>query len=106
MAFRVELTSRAIQDLDVILEWLVGHEAGETGLRWFEKMREAVVSLADYPYRCSLAPESREFPFEVHQLLYGKKRHAYRILFAIEAETVIVLHVRHGRQQPLSGQRG
>ena len=58
-------------------------------------------SLDEFPERCPLAPESPVFPFEVRQLLYGHPPHEYRILFTIEAKTVYVLHVRHGRRQPL-----
>ena len=48
-----------------------------------------------------LAPESSRFPFEVRQLLYGRKPHVYRILFTIEGDTVHVLHIRRPRQQLL-----
>jgi hypothetical protein len=33
MAFRVKQTAEADHDLDLILEWLVARQAGETGLR-------------------------------------------------------------------------
>lgn len=51
--------------------------------------------------RCPLAPESGLFPFEVRQLLYGHKPHVYRILFTVQGNVVYVLHIRHGRRQPL-----
>ena len=51
-----------------ILEWLLAHEAGETGPRWFRNMKEAVASVSELPHRCSLAPENQHFPFEVRQL--------------------------------------
>jgi hypothetical protein len=41
------------------------------------------------------------FPFEVRRLLYGRKPHAYGVLFTIEGDTVSVLHIRHGRRQPI-----
>lgn len=104
MAFRVEQTQRAKRDLDAILEWLLEHEAGETGLRWFRRMKEAIDSLSELPHRCSLAPENADFPFEVRQLLYGSKPSVYRILFTISGDRVIVLHIRHGRRQRLSKQ--
>lgn len=104
MAFRVELTSGAKHDLDDILDWLLTHEVGDAGFRWFRRMRESIDSLAEFPRRCAFAPESSAFPFEVRQLLYGRKPHAYRILFTIEGDRVIVLHVRHGRRQRLTHQ--
>ena len=73
MAFRVKTTTKAKRDLDDILKRLLSQEAGETGLRWFQGLHEAVATLADSPQRCALAPENAVFPFEVRHLLYGRK---------------------------------
>jgi len=73
MAFRVEVTPSAKKDSNAILEWLLSQHAGETGLRWFRKMEEAIDSLAYLPERCKLAPEDRSVPFEIRQLLYGHR---------------------------------
>jgi plasmid stabilization system protein ParE len=73
-------------------------------VRWFRKLREEIASLSELPHRCPLAPESQEFPFEVvRQLIYGQKPHLYRVRFTIEADTVVVLHLRHGRRRRFSG---
>jgi plasmid stabilization system protein ParE len=101
MAFRVEPTAQAKQDLVGILEWLLAQGADEPALRWFFKLEEAIASLGELPYRCPLAPESKEFPFEVRQLLHGRKPHQYRVLYTIDGETVVVLHIRHGRRRHL-----
>lgn len=100
MAFRVELTAQADRDLSNISEWLQASGAGEAGLRWFLRLEEACQSLSEFPQRCGLAQESAEFPFEVRQLIYGRKPHLYRILFTIESGTVVILHIRHGRRLP------
>ena len=99
MAFRVEPTAQAKHDSNGILEWLLERGAGEAGLRWFFKLEEAIASLSELPYRCPFAPESREFPFEVRQLLHGRKPNQYRVLFTIDGKTVVVLHIRHGRRR-------
>jgi plasmid stabilization system protein ParE len=101
MAFRVETSAQAESDASAILEWLLAQHAGETGLRWFFAMEDAIASLATVPERCPLAPETVRFPFEVRQLFYGRKPHVYRILFTIEGDIVNVLHIRHGRRRPL-----
>lgn len=101
MTFRVETSAEAEQDADAILEWLISQHAGDTGLRWFLALQGAIASLAQFPERCSVAPESSTFPFEVRHLLYGDPPHVYRILFTIQDKTVYILHVRHGRRQPL-----
>ena len=102
MAFRVEITAEAQEDADAILAWLLSEGAGETGLRSFLGLEGAMASLSSFPKRCALAPENREFPFEVRQLLYGRKPHVYRILFTMDAHVVQVLHIRHGRRSPAS----
>jgi plasmid stabilization system protein ParE len=102
MAFRVRQTAQADHDLDAILEWLMAQQAGETGLRWFRGLKDSLDSLSELPQRCSLAPEDADFPFEIRQLLYGRKPHQYRVLFTIAADSVVILHIRHGRRLPLA----
>lgn len=57
------------------------------------------------PKRCPLARENEYFSQEIRQLLYGKGRNSYRILFTIlegsSVSTVRVLHIRHATQQTL-----
>lgn len=101
MTFRVETTAAAEQEADAILDWLLSEHAGEAAIRWFLALQDAIASLAEFPARCALAPENSAFPFEVRQLLYGHAPHVYRVLFMIEERTVYILHVRHGRRQPL-----
>jgi plasmid stabilization system protein ParE len=64
--------------------------------------KKAIASLSELPTRCSLAPENKDFPFEVRQLFYGSTHHRYRILFTIEDDTVTVLHIRHGRRDSIT----
>jgi plasmid stabilization system protein ParE len=102
MTYRVETSVRAEHDGNAILEWLNAQGAGGAGRRWFLALEDAIASLGEFPERCPLAPENREFPFEVRQLLYGKKPHVYRILFTVEGDLVRVLHLRHSRRNPFS----
>jgi len=57
------------------------------------------------PKRCALARENKLFTKEIRQLLYGKGRNTYRIIFTvIENEDdyfVRILHVRNALQQSL-----
>ena len=100
MAYHVEIANSAQTEADEILNWLIAQHAGETGLRWFRALYDAIDSLSNFPERCSMAPEKNEFSAEVRQLLYGRKPHQYRILFTIEGETVQIIHIRHSRGQP------
>ncbi|MFM6897023.1 MAG: type II toxin-antitoxin system RelE/ParE family toxin, partial [Microcystis panniformis] len=42
-----------------------------------------IATLQEKPQRCALAVEHEIFPEEVRQLLYGKAKNVYRVLFAI-----------------------
>jgi hypothetical protein len=57
------------------------------------------------PKRCPLARENQYFSKEIRQLLYGKGRNSYRILFTIaeseDVPAVRILHIRHAAQQTL-----
>jgi plasmid stabilization system protein ParE len=68
---------------------------------WFNGVLDSILKLETLPDRCPLAPESHAFDHEIRQLLYGKRQHAYRILYDIRGETVRILHVRHGARRLL-----
>ncbi|MGA3078272.1 MAG: type II toxin-antitoxin system RelE/ParE family toxin [Bryobacteraceae bacterium] len=102
IAFLVETTPESERDAEAILEWLFSQHAGDTGIRWFLALEDAIASLAISPARCPLAPEDAESPFEVRHLLYGRRPHVYRVLFTIKGDTVTILHIRHGRRQAVS----
>jgi hypothetical protein len=61
-----------------------------------------IATLQEKPRCCALAIEHEIFPEEVHQLLYGKAKNMYRVLFVIRENTVYVLCVRHSAQAPLT----
>ncbi len=67
---------------------------------WYYELQDAIASLQQFPYRCSVAPEAAIIGREIRQLWVGKGRN-YRILFVVEEDTVAILHIRHRRQAPL-----
>ncbi|MFK0729886.1 MAG: type II toxin-antitoxin system RelE/ParE family toxin [Gloeotrichia echinulata HAB0833] len=66
---------------------------------------KVIESLSQMPKRCSLARENDYFSQEIRQIIYGRGRNSYRIIFTIlvgeEISTVRVLHIRHAAQQTL-----
>ena len=97
MTHAVHITTRALREIDEALAWL-SERAPAAAARWHERLLEAVRSLEDNPARCGLAPESEWYPGELRQLLYGKRRGVYRILYEIRGNTVYILRVRHSAQ--------
>ncbi len=97
MRFRVRTSQRAQADIEDIYCWIAEHEGDPQGaLRWVEGLESAIDSLREFPSRCALAPEAGFFEREVRQLLY----HSHRVLFAIDADEVLVFHIRHGSRVP------
>jgi hypothetical protein len=63
-------------------------------------------TLRTNPTRCPVDTDSAAYGEEVRMLLYGKRHGKYRILFAIRADIVHVLTVRHSARQSLSEELG
>ncbi len=100
MAYRIRLTPRAEQDLDRIYA-TVSREAPFRGPRWFDCFEQSMLSLSDFPERCAIVPKLCSNQRTVRQLLFGRRRHVYRIYFAVFTDVVTILHVRHGaRKEP------
>src|SRR5262245_37801950 len=94
MNYRVVIQPRAQRDIDDAFRW-VQQQAPERAARWYNALVAAIDSLQTLPARCGLAPEADIFEKEIRQLLHGKRRGVYRILFTIEGDIVSVLAVRH-----------
>jgi plasmid stabilization system protein ParE len=93
----VRIAAQAWAELDEAFGWL--HERSPSAAaRWYERLMEAVQSLETNPERCGVAPEEEWYQGGLRQLLYGKRRGVYRILFEIRGRTVYVLRVRHSAQ--------
>ena len=104
MKFRVDVTQVA---KDQIRQIYIQYKQEFPSLAdsWFIGLFKTLDTLKQFPNRCPLAPENDEFEDEVRQLLYGKRRNAYRILFTVQKGTVYVLHVRHHAQARLTAER-
>ncbi|MBI2203433.1 MAG: type II toxin-antitoxin system RelE/ParE family toxin [Candidatus Rokubacteria bacterium] len=100
MPYRVEIAPSATEDIEAAYLWIRRRSPAVAAV-WFNGLDHAVASLEENPRRCSLAPEADAFLEEIRQLLYGKRRHVYRILFTVVGRTVRVLHVRHAARPTL-----
>lgn len=101
MAFQVEITPIAEAQIDLAYRWYRERNP-ELADRWFRGLMNAIATLQEKPQRCTLAVEYEIFSEEVRQLLYGKAKNVYRVLFTIRDTTVYVLFVRHSAQVPLT----
>ncbi len=103
MAFQVRVTQTAKAEIDTAYSWLRQRNPVYAD-KWFRELMDTIATLQEKPLRCALAPENDGLSEEICQLIYGKSRNKYRILFVIREDTVFVLHVRHSSQAPLIGE--
>ncbi|MBN3908771.1 MAG: type II toxin-antitoxin system RelE/ParE family toxin [Nostoc sp. NMS1] len=105
MKYRIEISSVAEFEADSAFLRLSQVISPSRASQWYAELLQAIDSLSQMPKRCPLAPENEYFSQEIRQLLYGRGRNSYRILFTIldgqEASTVRILHIRHAAQQIL-----
>lgn len=105
MKYRIEISSVAEAETDGAFLNLSQLTSPVKASQWYSGLLEAIESLSVMPNRCSLARENKYFSQEIRQLLYGRGRTSYRILFTIleigEVNTVRILHIRHFSQQSI-----
>jgi plasmid stabilization system protein ParE len=101
MKYRVVMSQSALDQIASVYRW-IAKRAPVTANRWYAKLKKTLESLDSLPDRCLLSPEGELFQLPVKQLLYGKPRKAYRILFYQSENTVTVLNIIHGSHQFLS----
>ena len=70
--------------------------------RWHAGILRKIRSLADHPEMWPLADEAEDLEMELREVLFGRRRQVYRILFTIDGTTVHIHRVRHGSQDRLS----
>ena len=101
MVFQVKTTKTAELQIETTYLWLKKRNSTYAD-KWFKGLMNVIASLQEKPRRCSLATENKMFPEEVRQLLYGKSRNRYRILFTIREDIVYILFIRHTSQALLT----
>lgn len=98
MEFRVRPSATAERDMLEAYLWYQERNPSYA-VEWYNGILEAISSLQRFPARCALAPISSAFERKIRQLLYGKERGVYRIIFTIRDDTVIVLRVLHSSRE-------
>jgi plasmid stabilization system protein ParE len=100
MTYQVVIQPRAEAEAEKAYRY-IAEQSPSRAARWLSGLYARISTLAISPRRGSLAPESDACSEEVRQVLYGRGRGAYRIVFVIRAETVYILSIRHGARQPM-----
>ena len=101
MTYRLRITARAVVDADEAYAWITEHLSPAQAERWYQGLFQQMETLTQHPTRCPRAAESHKFPEELRELLYGKRKNKYRIIFTIRDNDVVVLYVHHAARKEL-----
>ncbi|MCC3591197.1 type II toxin-antitoxin system RelE/ParE family toxin [Microcoleus sp. PH2017_28_MFU_U_A] len=100
MSYQVLIQPPAFQEIETAYRWMCDYLSADIANQWYYDIQDAIASLQQFPYRCSVAPEAAIIGREIRQLWVGKGR-THRILFVVEGDTVAIIHIRHRHQAPL-----
>jgi plasmid stabilization system protein ParE len=93
--YRVVVEPQALEEIADAYQWIASHSPA-AAVRWFNGLTAARDSLRQYPARCPVVAGRNGSGSEIRQLLYGRRRNRYRMLFAVRGDTVHILRVIHG----------
>lgn len=101
MTYRVIIEPTAERGIREAVRWKTQRVSPTLAARWYNGLRKKIDTLKSHPARCPLAAENDKFPEEIRELLYGKRRNSYRIIFTIRGDAVHVLFVQHSARDEL-----
>jgi toxin ParE1/3/4 len=99
MKVRVIHTARAWRDLTAIFDW-VAQDSVQAAVDLTDAILTGIERLSDFPERCPIALERSLSGRPLRNLIVGN----FRIIFWVEDDTVVVVHIRDGRRQPASAE--
>ena len=102
MNFVVLTYRRADNDIREAVHWMAENLSPRVARSWHTGLMNALDSLETNPDRCPLADEAGELGIELRELLYRRRRTAYRVVFTITGTAVNVIRVRHAAQDRLT----
>ena len=103
MSLPVILQREAEDQIVASARWWVKHRSVEQAERWYAGILKAIDSLDKKASQYPLARENERFPYELRQMNFGLgNRSTHRVLFAIRADSVLVLTVRHVGQDDIT----
>jgi plasmid stabilization system protein ParE len=101
VTYRVVFTAMARADAVRQFRYLANRSPAAAA-RWYTGLEKAVAKLGELPERHPIAQdESEQVGITLRQMLYGRRRGVFRILFSIEGDTVTLHYVRHSARGPI-----
>ena len=104
MAFRVETSPEALNDLDEITTDIAAHSDFPIAENWFQSIFASIRTLCEMPHRCPLLEREPQDEGGIRLLLHGRRGRRYKIYFGIDenTQTVRIFHIRHWAMKPIN----
>ncbi len=100
MSYRIVVTLTARTDAVEAFQW-IAEQSPDAAARWYAGFQKAIAKLSRNPESHPVAEEeSEQAGITLRQMLYGRRRGIYRILFPIQGDTVTLHSVRHRARGP------
>ena len=91
--YRVEITSRAEHDIDLIQAVIARDKPGAAS-KWVREVHRQIRSLNSMPQRFEIIPEVENLNVEYRHIIYGN----YRVIYRIRENRVNIIRVLHAAQ--------
>ena len=102
MIYRVVVQPLAKADIESAYLWAAKHAPG-TAARWFSRFEAALQTLDHNPERCPFAREhGRIEDIELREYLFGRRPNVFRVIFAVDEDTVRILRIRRAQRRFLT----
>jgi len=103
VSYRIVVTLTARTDAVEAFRW-IADQSPDAAARWYAGFQKAIAKLSKNPERHPVAEEESELAgITLRQMLYGRRRGIYRILFS-QGETLTVHSVRQSARGPIDGE--
>lgn len=103
MSYKLIIQPQAEADIEFIYRYIAAFSL-MSARKWRAGIFSSIVALSVMPSRCPVIPESKDFEYEIRQLIYGKNTSCYRIIYHVveDSKEVRILTIRHASRQPLN----
>ena len=98
MEYRVVLTERFARHLQEMGDYIAADNPSRA-ITWLEEVEVKVMKLDYFPESHPYAREHNNHDVELRQLVFGRGRYKYRVIFTVRKAEVVVLDIRHASRE-------
>lgn len=98
MKYRVLLTKRFARHSRDMGDYIATNYP-QRAISWIEEVEAKVLKLDLFPESHPYARENESHDIELRQLVFGRGRDEYMVIFTVKESDVVVLDIRHASRQ-------